>query len=113
MPAGPPAIRAWDSTSIFEPRRSSLVSWALRMAQVADRIASRVFPASLWSGVRGESLAERTLNGLGRYCRLIPQHQEVVAGARARLRIEQSLELRKARVERFQASRRASRRLVA
>ena len=53
------------------------------MAQVADRIASRAFPAGLWSGVRGEcGLAERTLNGLGRYCRLIPKHQEVVAGER-------------------------------
>ncbi len=106
MPAGPRETGPWNSTSIFEPRRSSLVSWTVRIAEVADRLASRAFPPSLWRGVRGEGLAQWTLNGIGRYCRLIPKHQEVVAAERARLKIQQHLEVRQARVERFQMSRR-------
>ena len=67
-------------TSIaFEPRRSSFVSWTVRIAQVADRILAHAFPASGVATERADRFVEKTLNGLDRCCRLIPTHQGVVA----------------------------------
>ena len=97
-----------QATSIaFEPRRSSLVSWTVRIAQVADRILAHAFPASGVATERADGFVEKTLNGLDRCCRLIPTHQGVVAAERARLQIQQVLQMRRARFQRFQQMRRS------
>ncbi|MHB8860800.1 MAG: hypothetical protein ACYC6N_00240 [Pirellulaceae bacterium] len=87
---------------VFEPRRSVLVSWPLRVAQVADRVVARALPAGMGAGATGCGLTEITLAGLDRWCRLIPNHPEIVLAEKARLRIGQVIEEREDRYRRFQ-----------
>ena len=75
------------------------------MAQLADRIMSRAFPTGLVPTERSEGLVQKTLNGLGRVCGMIPTQHERVAAEQARLRIQQVLGVRKERFERFRALR--------
>jgi hypothetical protein len=95
------------ASAAFEPKRSSLVAWTVRMAQVADRIIARTFPSSFLNHVQSKGLVEKTLNGLDRCFRLIPTHQGVVAVERARLQIQQVLNARRERYRRFQGLRQA------
>ncbi len=90
---------------VYHPRRSSLVSWTVRAAQVADRIVTRAFPASGVTREPNRRLVEKTLNGLDRCCRLLPAHQGVVAAERVRLRIQQVFDVRRQRYRHFERRR--------
>jgi hypothetical protein len=104
---GQTRLPAFATLPAFQPRRSLLVSWPVRVAQVADRVVARALPASLGAAPGGRGLTEITLAGLDRWCRLIPNHPEIVLAERARLRIQQVIEERADRCRRFQELRRA------
>jgi hypothetical protein len=104
---GPAELPAFAVLPTFQPRRSRFVSWPVRVAQAADRVVARARPASLGAGPGGRGLTEITLAGLDRWCRLIPNHPEVVRAERARLRLQQVIEERADRFRRFQELRRA------
>ncbi len=108
--ASKPHLRPLSTVPVaFEPRRSSLVFWSVRVAQVADRIVARAFPTAETARPHTDGLVEKTLNGLDRCFRLIPTHQGVVAAERARLQIQEVLEVRRDRNQLFQRLRRAMR----
>jgi hypothetical protein len=105
--ADPPELPPFASLPAFEPRQSLLVSWPVRVAQVAERVVARALPTRQVSSPGGRGLAEITLAGLDRCCRLMPYHQEIVVAERARLRIRQAIEQRAERHRRFLELRRA------
>ncbi len=107
LPTVRPGLPLFASLPAFEPRQSLLVSWPVRFAQVAERVVARALPTRQVSGPAGRGLAEITLAGLDRCCRLMPNHQEVVVAERARLRIRQAIEQRAERHRRFLELRRA------
>ena len=102
--AEPPRLLELASSPSFEPRRSSLVAWTIRMARVADLVVERAFPARRTSS-RTTCLVEKTLDGLDRVCGLIPSHVEVVAAERARLKISRMIGQRSDRYRCYQAVR--------
>jgi hypothetical protein len=87
--------------AMIAPRRSPLVSWPVRMAQVADRVVARALPARQTALGSRRGLAEITLAGLDHVCRLIPYHQEIVVAERAKLRIHQAIARREDRYRQF------------
>jgi hypothetical protein len=91
----------------FQPRRSLFVSWPVRVAQVADRVVARAMPSGRKTGSGGRGLTEITLAGFDRWCRLIPNHPEIVRAERAHLRIQQVIAARADRFRRYQELRRA------
>jgi hypothetical protein len=105
--ADPPELPPFASLPAFEPRQSLLVSWPVRVAQVAERVVARALPTRQVSSPGGRGLAEITLAGLDRCCRLMPYHQEIVVAERARLRIRQAIEQRAERHRRFLELKRA------
>jgi hypothetical protein len=100
-PTDRPVLPPFAALPAFEPRQSLFVSWPMRVAQAAERVVARALPTRQVAGPGGRGLAEITLAGLDRCCRLIPYHQEVVVAERARLRIRQAIEQRAERYRRF------------
>jgi hypothetical protein len=107
VPTDRPELPPFAALPAFEPRRSLLVSWPVRVAQAAERVVARALPARQVASPGGRGLAEITLAGLDRCCWLIPYHQEVVVAERARLRIRQAIEQRAERHRRFLELKRA------
>ena len=107
VPTDRPELPPFAALPAFEPRQSLLVSWPVRVAQVAERVVARALPCARVPSPGGRGLAEITLAGLDRCCRLIPYHQEVVVAERARLRIQQAIEQRAERYRRFLELKRA------
>jgi hypothetical protein len=101
VPTDRPELPPFAALPAFEPRQSLLVSWPVRMAQVAERVVARALPARQTANPANRGLAEITLAGLDRCCWLMPYHQEVVVAERARLRIQQAVEQRAERHRRF------------
>lgn len=106
-PAAAPPLPAFAELPAFQPRRSVLVTWPLRVAQAADRMVARALAVGASDGAAGCALTSITLAGLDRWCRLLPAHPEAVLAERARLRIEQLVATRAERVARYQELRRA------
>ena len=103
---GSAPLPAFADLPAFQPRRSVLVSWPVRVAQVADRMVARAFAPSVAHGGAahggtGHALTSITLASLDRWCHLLPAHPEAVLAERARLKIEQLVEERVDRVARF------------
>ncbi len=113
---GSAPLPAFADLPAFQPRRSVLVSWPVRVAQAADRMVARAFaPGAAHGGAAhggaahggaahggaGRVLTAITLASLDRWCHLLPAHPEAVLAERARLKIEQLVEERADRVARF------------
>lgn len=79
------------------------------MAQAADRLVDRALGRGEACEEQGERLVEKTLNGLGLCCRLIPRQQAMVVAARARLQLDRLLLARGERFARFLQLRRVMR----
>lgn len=103
----PPELPPFAALPAFAPRQSRLVSWPVRVAQVAERVVARALATRQTPAGTGRGLAEITLAGLDHVCRLIPYHQEVVVAERARLRIRQAIGQREERYRRFLELKRA------
>lgn len=98
---------AWLPT--FEPRRSWLMSWPVRLAELADRLAARTLPAPHQDRVRDRGLAHATLTGLDCCCRLVPGRQASLWAERALVRIRRILEQRQDAYQRFLVLRQTAR----
>ncbi len=94
----------------FEPRRSRLLSWPVRLAEIADRLAARTLPAPRQARVRDRGLAYATLSGLDACCRLAPGRQASLWAERALVRIRRIIEQHSDACRRFQRIRQAARR---
>lgn len=99
--AGSVPLPAFAELPAFQPRRSVLVSWPVRVAQAADRMVARAFAPAAAGGGPGRALTALTLASLDRWCHRLPACPEAVLAERARLRIEQLVEERAERVARF------------
>jgi hypothetical protein len=95
------SLPAFADLPAFQPRRSVLVSWPVRVAQAADRMVARALAPGAPGGATGRAWTTFTLAGLDRWCRLLPSHPEALLAERARLRIEQLMEERVDRLARF------------
>lgn len=92
---------AVEPPSVVEPKHSVIVSWTVRLAQLADQLVTRAFPAGGAVNGRAGRLVDRTLDGLEQCFRLLPTQQRGVLAERARLQIERVLEVRWRRYQRF------------
>jgi hypothetical protein len=110
----PPDASSWPAPPIawlpsFEPRRSRLMSWPVRLAELADRLAARTLPAPHQDRVRDRGLAHATLTGLDCCCRLVPSHQASLWAERALVRIRRITDQRADSHRRFQVMRQVAR----
>jgi hypothetical protein len=86
------------------------MSWPVRLAELADRLAARTLPAPHQDRMRDRGLAHATLSGLDACCRLVPGRQASLWAERALVRIRRVIDQRNDSYRRFQAIRQAARR---
>ncbi|MFW6171302.1 MAG: hypothetical protein ACODAD_12495 [Planctomycetota bacterium] len=95
------AFIAVEPPNVVEPKRSVVVSWTVRLAQLADQLVTRAFPVPGAGNGRAGRLVDRTLDRLEQCFRLLPTQQRGVLAERARLQIERVLEVRWRRYQHF------------
>jgi len=86
----------------FEPPRSPLIAWTLRMASVADRLFWRTFSSGQAATSRRKGLVGKALDGLGRRCGLLSLQEASVTFERARWDVWQVREARRERYRRYE-----------
>lgn len=112
VPTGPvPTITSSASPiswlPAFEPRRSRLLSWPVRIAQLADRLATRSSHAPAADRAPGRGWTQATLTGLDCCCRLAPRHRTSLRAERAVVHIRQVIDRRRDVHRRFRVLRQA------
>lgn len=95
------ATIAVEPPTVVEPKRSAVVSGAVRMAGLAEKLVTRVFPVAGAVHGRAGRLVERTLDGLEQCFCFLPTHRRGILAERARLQIERVLEVRWKRYQHF------------
>lgn len=95
------ATIAVEPPTVVEPKRSAVVSWTVRMAGLAEKLVTRVFPVAGAAHGRAGRFVERTLDGLEQCFCFLPAHRGGILAERARLQIERVLEVRWKRYQHF------------